>query len=117
MARMQNFLRSFTNSQGIHVYMEAIKMMCTNNEQSIAVGFIDLSNTCEQIAVYLADYPVVTLDILNAVYLDLVGNTCRPSRKLSLRNMVTTEMFMTRYMFEFETFPSLTEFVIYVPAI
>ena len=64
---MRTFLRSFTNDKGIPIYMEAIKMMCNNNEQSIAVGFIDISNTNEQLAVYLADYPVITLDILNQV--------------------------------------------------
>ena len=65
---MCTFLRSFTNDNGIPIYMDAIKMMCNNNEQSIAVGFIDISNTSEQLAVYLADHPVITLEILNQVH-------------------------------------------------
>lgn len=73
--RLAYFLRTYTRSSEAHgstpVYLNAIRLMCNNNLQSVEVSFVDLSMVQPQIAIWLADEPSILIDCFNTVFLPL----------------------------------------------
>ena len=69
------FLHNFTRSDeeggnGENVYMEAIRSMCNNNEQSFEVFYSDLAMFDEftsRVTEFLTEHPDIVLDMLNEV--------------------------------------------------
>jgi DNA replication licensing factor MCM2 len=66
-----NFLRSFKDEQGVSVYEERIREMCSNNKQSLEVTFNHLSEKYPFLAIWLAEEPSLMLPILNEVALEV----------------------------------------------
>lgn len=66
-----NFLRSFRDDQGVSVYEERIREMCSNNKQSLEITFIHLSERYPFLAIWLAEEPSLMLPILNEVALEV----------------------------------------------
>ncbi|KAJ3423492.1 DNA helicase [Anaeramoeba flamelloides] len=61
--RYRNFLTSFVDKRGNSVYAEKIKLMCSENQQSLEVSFTDLSLFGLLLAMWLADAPTEMLEI------------------------------------------------------
>lgn len=66
------FLRSYKDEKGQHVYEERIHNMCKDNRQSLIVDFTHLSSQCTTIAIWLAEEPTLVLPMLSAVAYEIV---------------------------------------------
>ena len=66
-----NFLRTFKDEQGVHVYEHRVSEMCLNNRQSLEVTFLHLSSKYPTLAIWLAEEPSLMLPILNEVGVDI----------------------------------------------
>ena len=76
------FLRTFKDEQGIHVYENRIHEMCLANKQSLEVTFNHLSSKFPTIAIWLAEEPTLILPILNVVALNLVSEVYSEYHKI-----------------------------------
>jgi DNA replication licensing factor MCM2 len=66
-----NFLRTYKDESGMHVYEARIHDMCTNNRQSLDITFMHLSQKYPTLAIWLAEEPSLILPLLNEVGLDI----------------------------------------------
>ncbi|XP_019880539.1 DNA replication licensing factor Mcm2 [Aethina tumida] len=70
--RFKNFLRTYVNSKGQHVYKEKIRRMCENNQCSFTVEFSSLANKEHVLAYFLPEAPFQMLEIFDEVAKDIV---------------------------------------------
>lgn len=65
--RFRSFLKTFVDMKGRSVYQEKIMAMCTANEQSLEVSYMDLSSAVPNLAIWLADAPKDMISVFDEV--------------------------------------------------
>ncbi|KAL7296506.1 hypothetical protein TKK_0009943 [Trichogramma kaykai] len=70
--RFKNFLRTYTNSKGLHMYSERIRHMCESNQSSFIVEFPILASKEHVLAYFLPEAPFQMLEIFDEVAKNLV---------------------------------------------
>ena len=116
---MHNFTRSDEEGgNGENVYMEAIRSMCNNNEQSFEVFYSDLAMFDEftsRVTEFLTEHPDIVLDILNEVLFLAVFLMFRAPNASFFPNFPTTKKFTRTFTCDSATSPCWRAFATSVP--
>lgn len=70
--RFRNFLRTYTDAKGHHMYRDRIRKMCETNQSSFIVEFPVIANQENVLAYFLPEAPFQMLEIFDEVAKELV---------------------------------------------
>lgn len=70
--RFRNFIKTFVDEKGQHVYRDRIKRMCEQNKASLTVVFHELAMTQHVLAYFLPEAPHQMLEIFDKVAKEMV---------------------------------------------
>lgn len=70
--RFKNFLKTFVDEKGQHVYRDRIKKMCEQNKSSVTVVFHELAMHQHVLAYFLPEAPYQMLEIFDKVAKEMV---------------------------------------------
>lgn len=70
--RFKNFLRTFVDAGGQHVYRDRIRRMCEQNKASFVVVFAELANHQHVLAYFLPEAPMQMFEIFDKVAMEMV---------------------------------------------
>lgn len=70
--RFRNFLKTFVDEKGQHVYRDRIKKMCEQNKSSVNVNFHELAMHQHVLAYFLPEAPYQMLEIFDKVAKEMV---------------------------------------------
>lgn len=81
--RFKNFLSTFTDTRGVHIYREKIRKMCEDNKTSVEVCYHQLATGEQILAFFLPEAPLKMLEILDEAFRALVFTMFKHYRRVS----------------------------------